>query len=228
MISIIKRLVGLILRPALHKPDLLAPYIVLGSEYGSWPLLTQHTGANSIIYSFGLGQDISFDLAAIERYRCRVFGFDPTPKSKAWLDAQSLPEEFTFLPVGIAAEDGVAEFFAPALDEHVSFSITPAKARSRGPAVKAPVMRLQTIISQLCFPPPDILKMDIEGFEYDVIDDILSTSLRPQQLLVEFHHGVYEGIGKAKTNRAVTALRDAGYRLFFVSGSGREYGFTRV
>ena len=33
-----------------------------------------------MVYSVGLGQDISWDKALIEKYRCEVYGFDPTPK----------------------------------------------------------------------------------------------------------------------------------------------------
>jgi FkbM family methyltransferase len=227
MFSAIKRWSRRILRPPLHAADLHVNYVVLGTEYGGWPLLTERTNANSVIYSLGLGEDISFDLAAIDLYGCRVIGFDPTPKSRAWLAAQTLPEKFTFHPVGISGQDGEAEFFAPAVDDHVSFSARSARS-SQGSSVKMPVMRLETIISRFGTPPPDILKMDIEGFEYDVIRDILDGFLRPEQLLVEFHHGMYAGLENVDTERAVKALRGAGYRLFFVSSSGREYGFQLV
>jgi hypothetical protein len=68
--------------------------------------------------------------------------------------------------------------------------------------------------------------MDIEGFEYSVLDDILSTEIRPRQLLVEFHHTMY-GINATETKRAVTKLEADGYKLFFVSSVGLEYGFVR-
>ena len=35
---------------------------------------------DAVVYSVGLGQDISWDKALIEKYRCEVYGFDPTPK----------------------------------------------------------------------------------------------------------------------------------------------------
>lgn len=217
-----------LLRRPMHRPDLRLSYVVLGTDYGGWPLLPEYIDADSVIYSFGIGEDISFDLAAIDRYGCHVFGFDPTPKSQAWLSTQILPKNFIFYPVGIAAEDGEAEFFVPAVDEHVSFSVSPAQQAHGSRSIKAEVMRLETIISRLAIPSPDVLKMDIEGFEYDVIRDILNGSLRPKLILVEFHHGIYDGIGEDETNVAVDALRSAGYSLFFVSSSGREYGFVVI
>lgn len=224
MMSLAKRWVRRLLRPPLHKPDIHARFLFLGTEYGGWPLL-ETTPRGAVVYSFGIGEDISFDLGAIERFGCVVHGFDPTPKSLAWLKEQALPEQFAFYPVGIAAEDGEAEFFAPAVEGFVSFSASPAVQGAR--SIRAKVMRLETIIKKFNLPPPDILKMDIEGFEYDVIADILAGPVRPHQLLIEFHHGMYDGIGEDKTNNIVDALRYAGYNLFYVSYVGREYGFVR-
>lgn len=36
----------------------------------------------------------------------------------------------------------------------------------------------------------DILKIDIEGSEYDVIEDLINSKIRPKELLNEFHHTV--------------------------------------
>ena len=42
------------------------------------------------------------------------------------------------------------------------------------------------------------MKMDIEGAEYDVINNLIETSVRPKQILVEFHHR-FEGVELYKT-----------------------------
>ncbi len=72
----------------------------------------------------------------------------------------------------------------------------------------------------------DILKMDIEGAEYDVIDDIYKSGIRPRQLLVEFHHR-FPGLGVRKTIKAATCLRSMGYRLFSISATNEEFSFIR-
>jgi hypothetical protein len=71
------------------------------------------------------------------------------------------------------------------------------------------------------------LKLDIEGAEYDVIDDMLSSGIRPRQVLIEFHHR-FPNVGVAKTTKAIQKLRDAGYGLCSVSSSSEEFGFLRV
>jgi len=58
----------------------------------------------------------------------------------------------------------------------------------------------------------DILKMDIEGAEYDVIKDIHHLNIRPQQILVEFHHR-FPGVGIKRTKEAIEELYSMGYQL---------------
>ena len=68
--------------------------------------------------------------------------------------------------------------------------------------------------------------MDIEGSEYDVIEDILTNKLEIDQILVEFHHR-FPGIGMQKTLDSVAALRRAGYQLFHISPWCEEFAFFK-
>jgi hypothetical protein len=68
--------------------------------------------------------------------------------------------------------------------------------------------------------------MDIEGAEYGVLEDCLSTGLRIDQLLVEFHHR-WDFVGLAETRRAISLLRRSGYLIAHVSPNGCEYAFLR-
>jgi hypothetical protein len=72
----------------------------------------------------------------------------------------------------------------------------------------------------------DVLKMDIEGAEYEVLDEILDRGLAVQQILVELHHRFPE-MGIDRTRRAIRSVSAAGYRIFFASESGEEYSFIR-
>lgn len=73
----------------------------------------------------------------------------------------------------------------------------------------------------------DLLKMDIEGAEYDVIQDMYNSNIRPGQMLIEFHHR-FPGIGISKTKNATKCIKKMGYRLFSVSDAGHEYCYIRV
>jgi hypothetical protein len=100
------------------------------------------------------------------------------------------------------------------------------ESSSLSAVVDAPVFRLASIMKMLGHDRVDLLKMDIEGAEYGVLDDLLASDIIVGQLLVEFHHRWPE-VGIDKTKRAIRLLNGAGYRIFSVSASGEEYSFKR-
>jgi hypothetical protein len=83
---------------------------------------------------------------------------------------------------------------------------------------------MRSFLAELQHSRIDLLKMDIEGAEYAVIDDIVASGIIVKQLLVEFHHR-WKEVGVSKTKHAVRKLNAAGYRIFAVSPNGEEYGF---
>jgi FkbM family methyltransferase len=197
----------------------------LGKTGASWCVCPQDLSASSVVYSFGVGEDISFDLALIERFGLQVQAFDPTPRSLVWLQNQTVPAEFVFHAYGVAGFDGNCAFVPPENPAHVSHSIV-ARASSR-PAIEVAVHRLGTIMKMLGHEQIDLLKMDIEGAEYGVLADMLACGIAMKQLLVEFHHR-WPQLGIEKTKEAIRGLNAAGYRIFSVSPSGEEYGFLRL
>lgn len=208
----------------LLRRDVTIPTSRLGSDYGGWTICPDLLrGRTAIIYSVGLGHDISFDLAIAETTACEIFGFDPTPKTKAWLDQQSLPTCFHYVPIGLADQDGVLNFGMPSDPSFDDFTLVRGHT---GETVSCEVGRLTTLASRLGHDKIDLLKMDIEGAEYRVIDDICGGSLLPTQLLIEFHHRI-DGAQISDTMLSIARLRQVGYLLFSVSASGRELSFVR-
>jgi len=178
--------------------------------------------ADSIVYSFGIGRDVSFDLSLIDTFGMTVHGFDPTPRSRQWVTHQDLPSRFVFHDVGVADSDGVARFFPPESPEHSSYSLCNNPAGDEG--LEAPVRRLTTIAAELGHTHIDLLKMDIEGAEYEVLEDLGRTGFPVHQLLVEFH-GRYFPEGDRKTDEAIRLLRAAGFRLFHVASNKLDHSF---
>jgi FkbM family methyltransferase len=208
----------------LHAPDIDVASETLGNAYGSHTVLRDRLDARSIVYSFGVGEDVSFDLGLIERYGCMIHAFDPTERSIAWARANVDHLLWKLHPIGIAARDGEAEFTSPANKEHVSFFRATDESARREDTVRLTVRSLPSIMQELSHDRIDLLKMDIEGFEYEVLQSLLDGPVRPSQIAVEFHHRMY-GYTPAATSEAVTALRQNGYVLFHVSDTGREYSF---
>jgi FkbM family methyltransferase len=194
----------------------------LGNEGACWCVAPRGLSAASVVYSMGVGEDISFDLALIERFTLQVHAFDPTPRSIEWLQEQIVPPEFVFHPYGVAGFDGSCAFLPPENPAHVSHTIV--KRDPSRLAIEVPVHRLETIMKMLGHQQIDLLKMDIEGAEYGVLADLVAQRIPVKQLLVEFHHRWPE-VGIEKTRQAIRSLNEAGYRIFNVSPSGEEYSF---
>jgi len=208
----------------IHRPTYRPPSLDrLGSDYGGWSVVPELLDARSVVYTVGVGSDISFDLALIERFGCIVHAFDPTPMAREWIARQQVPPQFVFHAIGLADKDEEVAFAMPLQEGWDSFSLP--REGSAEATVRCPVRRLETIAADLGHERIDLLKMDIEGFEYGVIDDVLAGPLRPVQWAIEFHHGMMH-FRPEQTRRAVGRIEAAGYRLFAVSNVGHEYSFV--
>lgn len=224
LVQFIIRLVrGLVGRTRIHRVEVRCSWKVLGSAYGGWAVHLKSLDSKSIVYSAGVGEDISFDKAVMDRTGGEVYAFDPTPRSIEWLDTQHLPPGFHFYPWALGDFDGKAQFYPPANRNHVSHSLL---ARPTGDPVQVDVRRMRTIMRELGHAHVDVLKLDIEGSEYDVIPDLIRSSVSIGQILIEFHHE-WPITARKETQAAVDLLRSEGFRIYWVSDSGREYSFIR-
>lgn len=195
----------------------------LGAGSASWTFCPSKIHPNSVVYSFGVGEDITFEQALIRRYGVTVHAFDPTPRSIAWINQQDA-RNINFHPYGLAALDGMASFSPPASEHWVSHSMLDSKSEK---SIELPVRRLSTIMAELGHESIDLLKMDIEGAEYEVLRNILDEEIGIVQILVEFHHWCSYATVEM-TRAAIEALNSAGYKIFTISDSGQEYGLIKL
>jgi FkbM family methyltransferase len=216
----LKRLVG-------KELPLRVEYRVRTEKDGGWWFAPEGLDQNSIVYSLGVGEDIEFDLSIIDRFRVELHAFDPTPSSIHMLKTADLPEQFHFHPWAITAEDGTLRFYPRVRRDgsksDVMFTMI-AEDGSVNDGIDVPAFCLSSVTNKLGHDHVDLLKMDIEGAEYEVLEGLLASQIKPRQLLVEFHHR-FAAIGLQKTAGMVTRLRDAGYKIFAVSETGREVSF---
>ncbi len=197
-----------------------------GSEYGGWMVDQDSINKDSIVYSFGLGEDISFDLSLIKKYGLKVHGFDPTPRSIQWIKSQEPPSEFILHEFGLADYDGIAKFKPPENPLHISHRII-TDTQETSDMVTINVKRINTILNELRHSKIDILKMDIEGAEFSVLEDILKNKIEIKQILVEFHHK-FKHLNIASTKKAIRLLNEHNFLIFHISPSGGEYSFIRI
>ncbi|MBF0144617.1 MAG: FkbM family methyltransferase [Magnetococcales bacterium] len=206
-------------------PQIRVETIFLGSRYGGYAICDRGLNHESIVYSFGLGEDISFDLAVIEHYRATVHAYDPTPKAMAWLQQQSLPQKFKFHPLGLADHDGHAHFAQPRREGNVSFSIARHPLDPQG-GIMAEVARLTTLMQRNEHHHCDLLKMDVEGAEYGVLENILETGCSIGQMVLEFHPEMIPN-GLQRTRDLLKRMNREGYSIFAISPDGRNFSLLR-
>ncbi len=214
--------------PARPNPDREAP----SSKAPSLGALN----ADSVIYSVGIGSNVAWDLAVIERFGCEVLAFDPTTDALAFVAgerrANRAPEALRVQPIGLAAQDGTVRFSRPKKAGETNWRMD-QPASDQATDAEFPVARWTTITQTANHTAIDVLKLDIEGGELRVIPDLLATGPLPTQLLVEFHHDLPGGRRRSgidfQTSRSVIEqLRAAGYSLFAISSRGLEMGFARA
>jgi FkbM family methyltransferase len=162
-------------------PRFKTPVIRLGSEYGGWIIPQDLITSESVVYSAGVGEDVTFDLELIALTGCQVWAFDPTPRSIDF--ARKVDDErFHFAPTGVWSRDETRRFYAPRDPSHVSHStVSPHDERD---FFDAECKSLSTIKRELGHDRIDLLKLDIEGAEYDVLGSLNET---PRCICVELH-----------------------------------------
>ncbi len=224
---LIKRTINILLgKDLMSRKQLDINYDVIGNEGASFAVAKGFLNNKSIVYSFGVGTDVSFDVGLIEMYNLELYAFDPTPRSIVWVEEnRMLPGSFHFKPWGISNVDKLEKFYPPLVDTHVSFSIDDIQ-NSKKQYVEGQVYKLDTIMKKLNHHKIDLLKMDIEGKEYDVLDDLLEQEIDIGQIAVEFHHR-FDKIGASKTGSIVRRLNEKGFRIFYISENGEEYSFIK-
>lgn len=209
--------------------ELNCPLESFGTGSGAWTIDPAGLDAGSIVYSFGIGRDLSFDLALGKRFGLTVHAFDPTPEALAWAKAQTLPPRLIVHAYGIAGFDGEIEFTRSRRkgSSHYSPVRRYRNASAREQLIRAPVRRLASIMRELGHRRVDLIKMDIEGGEYGVIEELAKEPQPVGQIALEFHHA-YETIPLAHTVAAVGTLRALGFRLVHISPRGYEMTFLHA
>jgi len=176
---------------------------LLGIENGGgWVINTKRLPA--IAYCAGVGLNMSFELELAKITSQPVLVFDPSPAGIATVEKSDTTNTH-FFPIGLAAEDGIIEFSVPIKPKEGSYSIP----REGAEKVTFHCNKLSTIMGDNGHTALDLLKIDIEGFEYEVIDQVLSEHIPVRQKCVEFHHGLKPG----KTSQMIFRLRKAGYKI---------------
>jgi FkbM family methyltransferase len=173
-----------------------------------WTIVTRDLGADSIIYSGGVGEDITFEQELIRRYGVKIHIFDPSPvAARTILLANS--EALLFQPLGLAASSAAKFSVGGGSD---SSTWLKAGGSNTGGSDTLACTSLAEEMKKNGHDFIDLLKIDIEGFEYDVLESCFAENIRIRQLCVEFHD-FFPEIPKARTNQMIRTLESRGFDL---------------
>lgn len=195
-------------------------------NYSEYYILADSLNSSSVVYSFGIGEDLSFSNKIIEKYGCHVFAFDPTPKAINYVNNHDLSKNclFHFIPIGVANYDGMTKFHLPTNDDYVSGSIEKWQGLKEE-SILVQVLKLNSIMTELGHNRIDLLKMDIEGTEFNVCEDIVKSGIEINQICVEIHDRFFED-GYKRLKKMIWELNKVGYYL--ASRKGDDLTFVKL
>lgn len=197
-----------------------------GTEYGGFAILENSLRPDSIVLSCGVGEDASFDLAIMRKYGCQILAVDPTPRAIDYVRRNVHAEGFSLLEAAVSSHDGQARFYLPKNQDWVSGSLNQGGTISSD-FIEVSCQRIGSILRKANISRLDLLKLDIEGAEYDVLEEYISDkeSPRAKQIALEFHHH-FQNYHKLHTLKLCDRLRKEGYALAWVSPTHREALFV--
>ncbi|CAL8092590.1 unnamed protein product [Orchesella dallaii] len=171
--------------------------------------------SNCIVYSFGVSNDSSFEDELVKNTDCIVYAYDPTVKQIGYPVDPSNPK-IKFQPIGIGGKD-----------QNISSVL--------GMQLNYPLKTLKTLMRENGHEWIDVLKIDVEGYEYESLSRVLGDFqqvLPFDQLLIEVH---LSWISSEEVYSLVIpwwdALERMGLRPYFTedgSPTRREYSFINI
>lgn len=200
-----------------------------GTEYGGFYVPKKFNVKEPfLVYSFGIGEDLSFSEEVIARGGI-CYAFDPTPKAIKYVENHELSgnPRFHFFPIGLSDKNGMEDFYLPVRTDYVSASVIKHKSVNKDHVIKVKMKTLRDIMKELGHQQIDILKMDIEGSEFKVVNDMMNPDLDNINIglfCVETHERFFET--RECLDNFYRILRNRGFYDSY--GTVREPTFIKI
>lgn len=182
-----------------------------------------------IVYSAGIGDCINFELDLLNMLKqnnieVELFAIDPTPKALEFLSQQDLPDNFHVLPYALSDRDSKLDFALPQSDGWISGSAADVKQDSRNfdfnRKIQVEGRTIESIMKELGHNGIDLLKMDIEGSEFDVLEEALNKKLNIIEMCVD-HHEYMLKHGRRRMIKLLSLLK-GNYDIICTEDSGNK------
>lgn len=213
--------------------------IKYGTNYGGWFIPRDiNLNENSIVYSVGVGEDISFDIILQSKYNCNIILIDPTEKAiKHYNECKKFFKDKTFkftgniqfdyydkiknenpnmdkikyINIGLWNKKDKLKFYKQSNKDYVSQSFIEGMFSNEYDEVE--VDTLDNILKLNNHQQCDLLKMDIEGAENIVLNNMLDNKIYPTYLCIEFDLYLKNKDFKNTTREIVDRLYENNYKV---------------
>ena len=211
----------------------------LGTNYGGWSIpINCYLNEDSIIYSGGVGEDMSFDLKLEDKYKCKIFLIDPTQRAlkhyeevKEYyytkinnftgniqpdylyniIDLHPDFDNYTYINKGLYKEKAKLKFYKQTNPNYVSQSLVSNMFGNEYDEVE--VDSIKNIMKIYNHTKIDLLKLDIEGSEIDVLNQMLDDEIYPTYLCIEFDLLLKNKDPNQSTQKLITRLQKNNYKI---------------
>lgn len=183
------------------------------TRVGNYLIHRLPNGSKPIIYSFGIGNDITFDTAAADEFGVPIFMYDPTPGVALLMKEHEADGRFIFRNEGVYSREAEFKFYTS--DKTLNSSLYPIHGKTKHEVVRC--RTLAAFMAENGHESIDILKMDVEGVADDVLSQVMDeTDIRPKQIITEFEiKGIENPLSYLPKILAVAQkLKDKGYLIF--------------
>jgi FkbM family methyltransferase len=156
------------------------PTVFLGkSNQDQWAIVSNPLNEASFIISAGVGRYISFEEDIIKTFKSNIVLLDPSPTGVNTMKSKKDTKNINFLEMGLAKEAGDVFFGLPDYPEEGSF-----RKAIEGDRLSFKCTSLPDLLKEYGKNKIDLLKIDVEGFEYEIFESIFENRIDIDQICV--------------------------------------------
>ncbi|MBL8027464.1 MAG: FkbM family methyltransferase [Fibrobacteres bacterium] len=198
---------------------LLLREIFLEETYG--PKLSRE---DPIIIDCGANCGFATAFFKLVHPKAQIIAIEPAPSTHRQLQQNARENNWQQVQL-IQAACGYQRDFLDLIESNSTSLISSSNPlRSSGATVRVPVIEVSKLIAQ--FPRIDLIKLDVEGAEHDVMQDLMMTKsfVSVERLAIEYHHRM--GDPSCRLGSFLQTLENCGFTYSLVAGETSGARFT--
>lgn len=169
------------------EPEVAVPMTYLGTDYGGWHVPDGLIDDTWLCYCIGAGADVSYDVRLVQDFGARVRAFDPLEDYREpALAAAGHDPRFSFHACAITEHDGPLRVWKAQDPSHGALSA--ANLQRTAQSVEVQGRSLPSLMAEFGEDHVDLMKVDLEGIEYQVVPGFDLRALGVRVFSLELHH----------------------------------------